>query len=296
MNTSLLRDANEKGLFYLADNPDCKFPQNEWFTRLFSQSGSYRTFFCCIGDCTVVEIVMEQNCDLKVHITKYFEGAFGEIFPTEESVTLSCETFDSFQNQMKNFHFYSKKDSFVSNNEILTLYKDERSCVLQELIKSSNSDYSLKPKCVHLSKEQFLNLKNICDEINDNLIQTKLLKVIPICVLNRAKDCEHSHLDIEVSKIHFFSCFIRELKESVRREFDCNSCTMGYSYENFHECRKYSICQQFNLCSENALLNFNVQEFVNYLAEKCLCEFTHTFFACMDFNIYINHINTVFNM
>lgn len=292
------KSENEKDIYCLVERPECGSLEKEWFTRVFHELDAYIPFCECIGEETLVEVIMvPKNIELKVHIRKYKEDVdTGEIFPTSEGVSFSSAAFDFLQNNMKNFHFSSEKDTFVAHNELLVAFVDDRSCLLQQLIKTDEIEYSLKPNSLQLTKEQFKNLEKICSNVNDVLITTILTKVIPIEVMTHLNDCRHSHISLNKAKEFFISCFARELQQSVVREFHCTSCVQGVSTVSPHICLQLNLRQKFDFCSDSALLKFNIQKFLLYLSEKCSCEYTHSFFASMNLDMYLDFLVNVFAM
>lgn len=64
-------------------------------------------------------------------------------------------TFDHFQQNMVKLNFYSLKDSYVSNNQLLIAFLDEDYCLIQQIFKANQNSFHFKPDIIRLSIDHF---------------------------------------------------------------------------------------------------------------------------------------------
>lgn len=92
------------------------------------------------------------------------------------------------------------------------------------------------------------------------------------------------------------TCFDQELERSVSRIFDCFSCAERRPKEFHHSCRKFCLRKQFKLNRDTSLLNFNVNEFIQNLFQKCSCRYPPSFFVRLNFDFFDDRLDTVFTL
>lgn len=89
---------------------------NSWFSKMFLDiDASFTPYYWNLGGNVIIDVEMIKNCELKVNIQKFmdYENNNGEIFSTNEGITISCPTFDHFQKKNGKVFFLSEKDASV---------------------------------------------------------------------------------------------------------------------------------------------------------------------------------------
>lgn len=73
---------------------------------------------------TFIQLVMEKNFYLKIHIRKFKEFTGGELFPSKQGIEMTHLTDAYFQSKIPKFNFLFVEESFISNNQFLTIFVD----------------------------------------------------------------------------------------------------------------------------------------------------------------------------
>lgn len=271
-------------------------PENDWFNTHFQNLNAPDPLLMefDLNWLTFLQVRLENQIYLRVHIRNFKESNTQQKYPSKQGVVLNLPTWQKFSEKLHFFNFYSNDDSFVSNNQLLVCFLDSDYCYLQQLFNLDKSGFYLKNSGIRMSKDQILKLVELIPQINESLVDVILTRVIPSVILNRPPACT-SHLNQDLAKDNFLTCFEKEVESSVNKIFKCEGCRYNKTSAFRHECINAPMKEKFELFKQSAILHLNTFQLAKTICASCSCYYTKDFFEKLDIDFYNDFLEKLFD-
>lgn len=266
-------------------------PSKDWLTRMFQEMDTIdpllKQWNITSSDRVIaswdlkqnvfLQLVLEKNFSVKLHIRNFKEFNGGELFPSKQGVVMTPITFAHFQKQIRKFNFHSVGDSFLSNNMLLTAFIDEESCLLQQIFYSMSKGFYFKPCGIKLFQEQIFQLLENIQDIKQTLIKSMFTLQLPTLIMKNSFECDN-HITEAKAKDKFLNCVFEELNACTNSTFECDACEIGDPSQFNHACVMKSTLEKFQLNQDFIFLNVNIYNIAKNTIDCCLCHYKKTFF------------------
>lgn len=269
---------------------DLVLPQNDWLSQTFQKAEAIAPFLneWNLNRNTLMQIVMNSNFNIRLHIREFKESKNGHLTPTKTGVVLTQPTWFDFQSKIPKINFKSCSESFVANNQLLLACIDENTALVQQIFPLNGSGFHLKPTVLKLFKDQIINLCELRSQINDFLIEVMLTIQLPKLILSKPPIC-NSHLNYEDCKHNFFRCICMEIVSYVCDTTDCDACKTWPANQNLHICTR-PVFETYSINRQNILLQIDVQKIAQNIRKNCSCFLDALFFSELNIKMCMERI------
>ena len=266
--------------------------RNDCLSDLFHQNDSRHPLLkqWNLNRNTFLKIVLDTNCNLRLHIRCFKEPKSGEFIPTKQGIIMTPSTWNCFVGNIQNFKFHSVHDTFVCNNQLLVAYVDNEFCMLQQIYPLNCPGFFLKPTVLYLFKDQIFKLLELAVEITETIMEAMFIIQLPKLILSQSSVC-FSHLNIENARRNFINCISLEIISRINM-IECDDCFDITSDKSTHACAK-PVLDRFNLNKQDVLLSLNLYNVIKKLKSICMCHYDTLFFKQFTFKLYKECIKEV---
>lgn len=185
-----------------------------------------------------------HNRQYYVHISECKQNlSSNEQIPSRKNVIMDINTWYEFQYKILAFNLKYKSASFVANNIILVLNKNNSDVYIK----------NLKNYCsIDLNNHQLGRLKELAYNLNVKLIYQMYNERLPIVIKNK---CKISKLSIEndaMSKLML--CIEKNIVDILNRIYECHGCIVMHASQSLHACLMFNNLEKFQQLGDMILM------------------------------------------